>query len=57
MECKKCKSENQNGNFCTNCGTKLKKECSYCWIKKEPYNCGERRCPSYRLYKKIIHQK
>lgn len=57
MECKKCKSENQDGNFCTNCGTKLKKECSYCWIKKEPYNCGERKCPSYRLYKKIIHQK
>lgn len=56
MECRKCRAKNQNGNFCTECGTKLKEVCC-CWIKKEPYNCGEEKCPSYRLYKKTIPQK
>ena len=57
MECIKCRAKNQNGNFCTECGTKLKEVCGCCWIKKEPYNCGEEKCPSYRLYKKTIPQK
>lgn len=57
MKCRKCRAKNQNGNFCTECGTKLKEVCGCCWIKKEPYNCGEEKCPSYRLYKKTIPQK
>lgn len=57
MECKNCKDKNQNGNFCTKCGSKLKELCEFCWIKKEPYNCGEKNCPGYRIYKKIIDQK
>lgn len=57
MECKECKAENdKKSNFCIYCGSKLKKICN-CWIKKEPYNCGEKRCPSYRLLKKIIDRK
>lgn len=53
MECYKCKYKNDdNANFCIMCGNKLKEICN-CWIKKEPYNCGEQKCPSYRLYKKI----
>lgn len=27
MNCRKCKSEGQNGNFCSNCGEKLKERC------------------------------
>ena len=57
MKCRKCRAKNQIGNFCTECGTKLKEVCGCCWIKKEPYNCGEEKCPSYRLYKKTIPQK
>ncbi len=29
--------------------TKLKEVCD-CWIKKEPYNCGQEKCPGYRLF-------
>lgn len=57
MKCKICGNEQIYGNFCTKCGTKLKAECTNCWIRKEPYNCGRQKCPSYRLYKKIIDQK
>ena len=54
MKCKKCGYENnKTSNFCSNCGIKLN-EISNCWIQKEPYNCGEKKCPSYRLYKKIL---
>lgn len=57
MECIKCKHKNSdNANFCEKCGNKLKEICN-CWIKKEPYNCGEQKCPSYRLYKKFIVEK
>lgn len=56
MKCTKCGYINRDSNFCTNCGTKLKEVCD-CWIKKEPYNCGEEQCPSYRIYKKTIDQK
>lgn len=57
MECYKCRYKNDdNANFCVICGNKLKEICN-CWIKKEPYNCGEQKCPSYRLYKKIIEGK
>ena len=52
-KCNKCGCKNYNANFCERCGNKLKEVCN-CWIKKEPYNCGEKKCPSYRLYKKII---
>jgi hypothetical protein len=30
MTCPKCKSENQEGNFCSNCGNKLKEKCPEC---------------------------
>lgn len=30
MKCTKCESENQQGKFCSNCGTKLKEKCPEC---------------------------
>lgn len=49
--CEICKKENkEDNNFCIYCGNKLKEKCS-CWIKKQPYNCGKQKCPSYRLFK------
>ncbi len=30
MKCIKCGSENQQGSFCSNCGTKLKEKCAEC---------------------------
>mgnify|MGYP005805205265 CR=1 FL=1 len=41
-----------NSNFCPACGRKLKELCD-CWVKKEPYNCGQSICPGYRLYEKL----
>lgn len=38
-----------DSNFCKKCGTKLKAVCD-CWLKKEPYNCGQSKCPGYRLF-------
>ena len=57
LKCQNCKTQNNDeNNFCFNCGTKLRKECN-CWVKKEPYNCERGKCPGYRLYKKIIQEK
>jgi predicted amidophosphoribosyltransferase len=39
----------QISNFCINCGTKLVKVCD-CWVKKEPYDCGQEKCPGHRLF-------
>ena len=30
MTCPKCKTENQNGNFCSECGEKLRERCAEC---------------------------
>ncbi len=50
MKCKNCGYEyEQNLNFCIMCGKKLVEICN-CWIKKEPYNCGQEKCPGYRLH-------
>ena len=46
----KCGKENRDGaNFCAECGAKLVEVCD-CWVKKEPYNCGQAECPGYRLF-------
>ena len=53
-KCDTCNYINeQSANFCVKCGNKIKKICN-CWIKKEPYNCGSNKCPSYKLFKKNI---
>lgn len=50
MTCKECSAENSdNANFCRMCGKKLREVCN-CYIKKEPYNCGQDQCPGYRLF-------
>ncbi len=50
MKCMFCGLYNADeDNFCRFCGGKLRKEC-YCWIKKKPYNCGQDKCPGYRLF-------
>lgn len=52
VHCKKCGNRNSEAaNFCRACGTKLREICD-CWVKKEPYNCGQSECPSYRLFQK-----
>ena len=50
MICPFCKERINNGaNFCRNCGAKITTVCN-CWVKKEPYNCGQGKCPGYRLF-------
>ncbi len=50
MQCKSCGFQNsEQANFCSKCGKKLREVCD-CWIKKEPYNCGQDQCPGYRLF-------
>ena len=36
-------------NFSPITGEKLKATCPNCWIKKQPYNCGYKKCPGYKL--------
>ena len=45
-----CKAEVEaTDNFCTHCGTRLKKTCN-CWVKKkDSYDCGESSCPGLKL--------
>ena len=52
MGCMKCGNiVSETDNFCSECGTKLKKVCSYCWVKKKDnYSCGELSCPGYGLF-------
>lgn len=48
--CPICEAENEiEANFCGGCGEKLKDFCD-CWVKKEPYNCGQNLCPGYGLF-------
>ncbi len=56
MVCGKCGFEDQDsGNFCRRCGSKLRRVCD-CYIKKEPYNCGQDPCPGYRLFLQEANQ-
>ena len=49
-QCTVCGTLNGPGtNFCGGCGEKLKDFCD-CWVKKQPYNCGQNLCPGYSLY-------
>lgn len=54
ISCPSCKQENEeDSNFCANCGEKLKDVCS-CWvIKKDSYSCGEKSCPGYKFSKAV----
>lgn len=53
MICKTCGTENaDSANFCRQCSAKLRAVCN-CWIRKEPYNCGQDQCPGYRLFYQI----
>lgn len=48
--CPKCGAMKvEDANFCRVCATKLRQICD-CWVKKEPYNCGQDQCPGYRLF-------
>lgn len=50
MTCPHCGAKNDDtANFCKRCSAKLRAICD-CWVKKEPYNCGQGMCPGYRLF-------
>ena len=50
IQCKACGIDNDaKANFCRSCGRKLRATCD-CFVKKEPYNCGQDQCPGYRLF-------
>ena len=50
MRCAHCGTANDSAaNFCRGCAKKLRPVCD-CWVKKEPYNCGQDQCPGYRLF-------
>ena len=47
--CEICGTENrEEANFCRLCSNKLRTVCN-CWVKKGPYNCGQRKCPGKNL--------
>lgn len=52
MHCKECGNEVYTiDNFCSDCGAKLKENCSYCWVKQRfNYSCGEPHYPGYDLF-------
>ena len=50
MKCKTCGNEiSAEVNFCRFCGAKQNAICN-CWLKKEPYDCGQEKCPGYKLF-------
>ncbi len=50
MKCTNCGTENTaDSNSCIRCASKLRGICG-CWVKKKPYNCGQRKCPGTRLF-------
>jgi len=56
MQCKNCKTENQNGNFCSECGCKLKglrqptlAETILTW--RDERECGMKYCPFHHWAK------
>lgn len=54
ISCSSCKQENEeDSNFCANCGEKLKDVCSCRVIKKDSYSCGEKSCPGYKFFKAV----
>lgn len=47
--CPQCGKKNiETQNFC-DCGKKLHETCPMCWVKKAPYNCGQEKCPGYKV--------
>lgn len=44
MICQKCKAENQSGNFCSNCGQRLKEKCSECGQMEQMEWIGRKVC-------------
>lgn len=55
-KCRNCGAEvSQTANFCPHCGFRQHDLCD-CWIKKEPYNCGQSKCPGYRLFQMEKHK-
>jgi hypothetical protein len=57
--CPNCGQANcTTSNFCEYCGVKLCDTCPQCWMKeKKPYNCGQEKCPGYRLLTKQFRGK
>ena len=53
IKCPTCHKEVRDGNFCEQCGAKLKEICN-CWGLKKQYNCHSRKCLGYSLLKKIL---
>ena len=42
-------------NFCMYCGGKVKNTCD-CWVLNKPYDCGQAKCPGYKLRIQLFQQ-
>ena len=55
-KCPHCgKATGADWNFCENCGGKVKDTCD-CWVLNKPYDCGQSKCPGYKLRIQLFEQ-
>ena len=47
MKCSYCNTFVKSGNFCANCGKKLKRFCD-CWVVGATHSCGQTECPGLK---------
>lgn len=53
VKCSECGRLVKAGNFCCQCGHKIRLYCN-CWILKRKYDCGRIECPGIHIYTEII---
>ena len=49
QKCPHCGNVVRAGNFCQQCGGKLRKVCSPCWVLHKEHDCGQETCPGYNV--------
>ena len=55
-KCPHCgKAIGADWNFCEKCGGKVKDTCD-CWVLNKTYDCGQAKCPGYKLKIQLYEQ-
>lgn len=50
-KCPHCGKTVRAGNFCCQCGGRLRRVCSPClYLNKDSYECGYEKCPGWKIF-------